>query len=66
MAACETNEKAVDADGGDAEEDVKDVFVVLGAQFDSAAINAVPDEDDEADKDDDRDDDWPFINGGAW
>ena len=63
MAACETNEKAVDADGGDAEEDAEDVVVVMGTQFDSAAINAVPDEEEDADRDDERDDDWP---DGAW
>ncbi len=63
MAACETNEKAVGADGGDADEEEE--VVVLGAQFESAAINAVPDEEDDADKDDDRDDDWIFINGEA-
>ena len=66
MAACETNEKAVGADGGDAdEEEEKEEVLLLGTQFDSAAINAVPDEEDDADKDDDRDDDWMFINGEA-
>jgi hypothetical protein len=69
MAACETNEKAVD-DGGNVDKEETEVEAaadeeVLGAQFERAAINALPDEEEDAGKDDDSDE-WSFIvNGGA-